>query len=116
MAHRISPVYRLVTLTLAIGALLVGLTGTSTATPGRAGAPAMPASGTVPSVVGQSEGEATWILQSAGYVVAVKEKLVSHGDCSQDGVVSAQSPRGGATLAPGRTVTITVLVFTIFCP
>lgn len=61
--------------------------------------------GTVPSVVGQSQANATSALQKAGYKVAVKTATSS--SVAQGNVIS-QSPGAGATAATGVTVTITV--------
>jgi beta-lactam-binding protein with PASTA domain len=94
-------------LALTIGTLLVGLAGTSAAAP--SAQPSMPSLQTVPNVVGQNEFNATYILTDAGYGVVSKPKVVTHGDCGQNGIVTAQTPRGGTLHPPGTTVTITVL-------
>jgi serine/threonine-protein kinase len=59
---------------------------------------------TVPSVTGDTPGQATSALQSAGFRVNQTTKNVT--DQSKDGIVLSQSPSGSA--ARGSTVTITV--------
>jgi beta-lactam-binding protein with PASTA domain len=65
-----------------------------------------PAQVSVPSVVGLQEGSARSQLEGAGLQVTVVDQAVS--DPSQDGVVVAQDPSGGAQAAKGSAVTITV--------
>jgi len=59
---------------------------------------------TVPSVVGEPRGAATSELQGAGFQVSVQEAPSD----SQPGTVTGQTPGGGARVAAGSTVTITV--------
>jgi serine/threonine-protein kinase len=71
-----------------------------------AAAPPKPATVTVPSVVGLAPSAAQARLQAAGLGAAVTTQEVS--DPSQDGVVVAQDPSGGAEAQPGSTVTLAV--------
>ena len=64
---------------------------------------------TVPSVLGLKQNPAVAKLESAGFSVSIVLKDV--GDPAQDGVVIAQAPAGGSKLTQGKTVTITVGVF-----
>src|SRR5215472_6363405 len=65
-----------------------------------------PPSVTVPSVVGESAGQATRDLQSAGFVVS--QQFITVGDPTQNGIVQQQNPDGGTSAPRGSTVTITV--------
>ena len=60
----------------------------------------------VPSVVGQDDGQATQTLQAAGLSVEVANVSVTSED--QDGVVQSQDPRAGRRVDRGSTVTISV--------
>lgn len=60
----------------------------------------------VPTVTGLRAGNATSILQDAGYTVEATYKNVT--DPQQDGVVLAQTPAAGTPADPGTTVLITV--------
>jgi eukaryotic-like serine/threonine-protein kinase len=60
---------------------------------------------TVPDVVGQSEANATAVLQGAGFGV---QSVSSPSDTVPQGVVTAQSPNAGTEATKGSTVTITV--------
>jgi beta-lactam-binding protein with PASTA domain len=65
-----------------------------------------PATVTVPSVVGLSEASARDQLESAGFVVQTQDEPTT--DPSRDGEVTNQSPTGGAQLAEGSTVVLTI--------
>jgi beta-lactam-binding protein with PASTA domain/tRNA A-37 threonylcarbamoyl transferase component Bud32 len=67
-----------------------------------------PSEVTVRNVVGDTQSQATSILEDQGFVVAVQYQTISGADCNEEGVVLAQSPQGGTTAPPGSTVTITV--------
>ncbi|MDP9807112.1 serine/threonine-protein kinase [Trueperella bonasi] len=58
----------------------------------------------VPDVFGLQEGEATEILEEAGFVVSYDRFLGGYF-----GTVRAQSPEAGQLLKPGSTVTITIV-------
>jgi beta-lactam-binding protein with PASTA domain/predicted Ser/Thr protein kinase len=60
----------------------------------------------VPSVVGETAGQATKDLQRAGF--AVSQQYVSVSDASQQNIVQLQNPEGGTSATKGSTVTITV--------
>ena len=68
--------------------------------------PRAPSRATVPDVVGMTRAEAARSLRNAGFSVSVQERAVD--DPSQDGVVVAQRPSGGARREPGATVLIVV--------
>ncbi len=59
----------------------------------------------VPDVVGQPRGNATSVLQDAGFRVNVTEEF--HDTVARDQVIS-QSPEGGVSLDAGSTITIRV--------
>jgi beta-lactam-binding protein with PASTA domain len=65
-----------------------------------------PGQQTVPDVTTQTEGDATTILQQAGFNVAVVSQPVN--DPSADGLVISQNPPGNTKGTAGETVTITV--------
>jgi serine/threonine-protein kinase len=65
-----------------------------------------PPKATVPRVVGSKQNDATRTLQNAGFVVKVVYQPVD--DPKLDGIVLAQSPKGGTHTTAGTTVTITV--------
>lgn len=65
-----------------------------------------PADVAVPDVTGLDEASARLELENAGFDVRVTDQ--STDDPAQDGVVVAQSPRGGSTAREGAVVTITV--------
>ena len=65
-----------------------------------------PAEVAIPDVVGIDEASARIELENAGFSVRVTDE--STDDPAQDGVVVAQSPRGGSTAGEGAVVTITV--------
>jgi beta-lactam-binding protein with PASTA domain/predicted Ser/Thr protein kinase len=60
----------------------------------------------VPTVVGESAGQATQQLEAAGFKVTQQYESVS--DVSQQGIVQTQSPDGGSQATKGSTVTITI--------
>jgi eukaryotic-like serine/threonine-protein kinase len=60
----------------------------------------------VPSVTGDNQGEATQLLQRAGFHVAVTQQDVT--DPTQDQLVLNQDPAGNSQQQQGSTVTITV--------
>ncbi|QWC86362.1 Stk1 family PASTA domain-containing Ser/Thr kinase [Nocardioidaceae bacterium] len=60
---------------------------------------------TVPSVVGQSQGQATEILERRNFTVFVVEETVTEGE---DGIVLRQSPEGLSEASEGSQVTIVV--------
>ncbi len=64
-----------------------------------------PGSGKVPSVAGESEGEATRKLEAAGFEVAVQRV---NSDSVESGQVIRSEPGGGQTATNGSTVTIFV--------
>ncbi len=76
-------------------------TGTPTPTASPSGS-ASPVS--VPSVVTMPQPQAEQLLTNDGFVVKIKKGTSTLGS----GVVYDQSPKGGATAAPGSTVTIWV--------
>jgi beta-lactam-binding protein with PASTA domain/tRNA A-37 threonylcarbamoyl transferase component Bud32 len=65
-----------------------------------------PSQATVPNVTGETEDVASQRLSSAGFDVSSQSRPVT--DPSQDGVVVAQRPSGGARVGKGSTVTIVV--------
>jgi len=65
-----------------------------------------PPSVTIPTVVGESAGQATKDLQAAGFVVS--QTFVSVSDPTQNGIVQRQNPDGGTSAPRGSTVTIEV--------
>jgi beta-lactam-binding protein with PASTA domain len=65
-----------------------------------------PSSVTVLNVVGDTESQAMTTLQGQGLVAS--PTCQPTGDPSENGIVSAQNPVGGATAPPGSTVIITV--------
>jgi serine/threonine-protein kinase len=65
-----------------------------------------PATTQVPDVRGQSQADATQILEGAGLTVAVVQDFVT--DPSQDGIVTSQDPAPGADAQSGEVVTIHV--------
>jgi serine/threonine-protein kinase len=65
----------------------------------------------VPGVIGETEGDATAILQEQGFGVAVEEVIANFPD--EEGIVLDQDPGGGAEVEPGTTVTIFVGRFPI---
>jgi len=67
-----------------------------------------PALVAVPDVVGLDEASARDELEAAGFVVDVLEEETS--DPGADGIVLAQSPRGGSRVEKGANVSITVAV------
>lgn len=58
----------------------------------------------MPDVFGLQEGEATQILEDAGFVVSYDRFLGGYF-----GTIRAQTPAAGQMLQPGSTVTITVV-------
>ena len=66
-----------------------------------------PAQVNVPTVLGQSEADATNAIKARGLDVAVKPKTVPSGDSSVGRVID-QSPAGGTPVDPGTAVTIVV--------
>ena len=60
----------------------------------------------IPDVTGQTQSDATTILQQAGFKVGVVTQPTN--DPSADGLVLSQDPNGGLQGTPGETVTITV--------
>jgi serine/threonine-protein kinase len=65
-----------------------------------------PAEVAVPDVAGQEEDAARRALEDAGFDVQVVDEPVESPD--EDGLVTAQDPGAGETLAPGSEVTISV--------
>jgi serine/threonine protein kinase/beta-lactam-binding protein with PASTA domain len=65
-----------------------------------------PATSTVPDVTSQSQSDAQAQLKASGFNVRIVPQPVT--DPSQDGIVQAQDPPGGAQAAPGTIVTIAV--------
>jgi beta-lactam-binding protein with PASTA domain len=65
-----------------------------------------PAEVAVPDVIGLDEASARIELENAGFSVRVTDQ--SADDPAQDGLVVAQSPRGGSTTSEGALITITV--------
>jgi beta-lactam-binding protein with PASTA domain len=65
-----------------------------------------PATTQVPDVSGQTQADATQILEGAGLTVAVVQDFVT--DPSQDGIVISQDPPAGADAKAGEVVTIHV--------
>src|SRR5262249_5070626 len=65
-----------------------------------------PPSVSIPSVVGQTAGQATQTLEAAGFKVSQQYQSVT--DPSQQGIVQQQSPDGGTSAPRGSTVTIVV--------
>ncbi len=63
----------------------------------------------LPDVVGMTLAQAKKALTSANYFVSVVDKAVSNE--KQDGVVLAQDPAAGSSVAEGTTVTLTVGTF-----
>lgn len=63
------------------------------------------ASSTVPDVVGETQENATSILEDAGYAVSVS---MEPSDTVEEGIVIAQDPDPGAEYESGQTVTILV--------
>lgn len=63
------------------------------------------AASTVPDVTGETEGDATAILEDAGYSVSVSTEP---SDTVEEGRVIAQDPDAGAEYEQGQTVTILV--------
>ncbi len=61
--------------------------------------------GTVPSVSGMSQGEATTALEDAGYVVEVEQEA---SDTVPAGDIIRTEPEAGTALASGQTVTLVV--------
>jgi len=59
----------------------------------------------VPRVTGRTQGEATSLLQGAGFLVVVEEEF---SDDVERGRVISQRPEKGTELQPGNTVTIVV--------
>lgn len=60
---------------------------------------------TVPDVIGETQENATAILEDAGYAVSV---ATEPSDTVEEGLVIAQDPDGGAEYESGQTVTILV--------
>jgi beta-lactam-binding protein with PASTA domain/predicted Ser/Thr protein kinase len=60
----------------------------------------------VPSVVGETVGQATQDLQKAGFTV--NQQYVTVSDPTYQNIVQSQSPDGGSTATKGSTVTIAV--------
>ena len=65
-----------------------------------------PSTTAVPDVTGLDQDTATATLSSAGFQVAVQEQDTT--DPTQDGIVLAQTPRGGKQATIGSTITIVV--------
>ena len=78
--------------------------GGATATPARAGGGPLPMTA-VPYVIGESEAEATKILQAAGFVVKPTE---SYGGEIRPGDIAGQTPPAGTRSPLGTIVTIAV--------
>lgn len=72
---------------------------------GRAIAVVVAASATVPDVTGQTQEQATALLQDAGYEVSV---VTEPSDEFDEGIVISQDPDGGSEYEEGQTVTILV--------
>jgi serine/threonine-protein kinase len=69
-----------------------------------------PSQVTVPSVIGQTQAQATATLQAAGFKVSPTTGATT--DSTQDGRVISQSPNAAAKAPKGATVSIVVGVFT----
>jgi serine/threonine-protein kinase len=65
-----------------------------------------PDTATVPNVKGQQDNVAVSTIQSKGFTVNLREKIVSNPD--QDGKVLGQTPAGGSQLKKGGSVGIVV--------
>ena len=62
----------------------------------------------VPNVIGKSEGEATDLIEEAGFKVS---RVTDSSTKAEKGTVLQQSPSAGQTLDKGSTVTIVVSTY-----
>ncbi len=68
---------------------------------------------TVPDGVGQNQGSAKKLIESAGFGVVIKEE---RNDKVEEGTVLRQDPRGGSNAPRGSTVTLTIAVGMVRVP